>query len=76
MVSFEVRVSRALVCDNASARIDQQNQIVSSGNEIKRVLLALAPKLVPLNSVYQVYCNPTRVLNHGQPGAGLLMNGM
>ena len=40
------------------------------------MLLALAPTLVPSNLLYQVYCSPTRALNHGHPGAVLLMNGM
>ena len=40
------------------------------------MLLALAPAVVPANSVYQVYCSPSRILNHGHPGAWLLMNGM
>jgi hypothetical protein len=40
------------------------------------VLLLEALTLVPLTFSYQVYCNPMRVLNHGQPGEKLLMNGM
>ena len=40
------------------------------------MLLALAPTLVPSNWLYQVYSSPMRALNHGQPGAVLLINGM
>ena len=40
------------------------------------MLLVEAPRLVPLNLSYQVYCSPMRVLNHGQPGEKLLMNGI
>src|ERR1700688_4125825 len=41
-----------------------------------RVLLALAPAVVPLNLLYQVYCRPMRALNHAHPGAELVPNGM
>ena len=36
------------------------------------MLLALAPTVVPSNLSYQMYCKPTRALNHGHPGAKLL----